>query len=734
MKRPPPIDKRQRSISQFFGARTTTENQNVDLNNNGPPEDNQPVGDVANQPVDVNVDHDAAKHADPSLKAFPSPLPPIPTTNANATKAAAQPESVEDKTSVALPASPKPNAFNMFAFKSSTAPHPVPIFPQRAENPIRRPVPPCRKKKAGTSPVAPPAASPLPTLSPTEPASPSPAPVPEQPNAYELERLERIRRNMEVMKNLGLGAGGTASLNNIGTSSTTQEGGKSSRRRGSGGGSQRKRPRSFEERGALPTGPVRRSQRNVGATAAAAGGGTAAMAKEEAVQEKGVEEQLTYDDSSVHRYVSRSSPYAATDAYIQGFQRLPGMLVDSSLARAYSLDYHEPSGLVAAAGKDGRVALWGAHTSTTAPTTEEKYTSANQEDVDGKENFNEVEEKDEVELEPLLSYKMHKGWISDVQLWQNTLSSSSSSSGGGGDSDTRSMFLLSSGNDGMVCLWDVNKTASAASGLPQCLVRSEEIHDGGIYSMHYCAGAKKVLTGSKDCSVVISTFDTLASNSKTEKGSTLTSTLRSTFSVLQRYDDLHDGCVVKCVRWKPSISTSCTNGNDGDAVVFASCGNDRAIRIVDTRASRNNGQNGGAGLVLEGDHLTTINHIRWSPASEHLLLSASHDPTLLLHDLRKPETALFRYSGHSPPGKRISTIYQPVFVAGGTAIATAGSDIFAHQLSLYSVLDGKTISRGDVDINIGATYCGGGGGAAGAVLFCSSNRCVAMFAPQWKKE
>jgi WD40 repeat protein len=754
MKKPPPIDKRQRSISQFFGAKTKTEIQNDDLKNNGPLEDNQTVGAVPNQPDENNIEYGTAEHANPSLNAIVSPR--ITATNAKVSTTPTQPHLEKDKTRIASPALPKTNTFDAFAFKSSTAPHPLPIFPQRAEKPAHRPAPFSGKKKAVTSSVPPPTASPL-------PVSPLPTPLLEQPNAYELERLERIRRNMEVMKNLGLGAGGSATLNMIGTSNTIQGGGKPVRRCGSGGSHQRKRPRSLEEREALPTGPVRRSQRNVrgvedGYGNGSGSGGTTAMATEEAVNKQKEEEHLTYDDSSVHRYVCKvmavsrqdiprpatntvllppppppppsSSDAFTNDASIQGFQRLSRMLVDSALARAYSLDYYEPSGLVVAAGKDGRMALWGTHAMPIAQTNEEERDTLGKKEVDNKENIDQAEEDDddddEVEVEPLLSCKLHKGWISDVQLWQNTPGSS------GCSEDESHMFLLSSGNDGVVCLWDVTKTATTASELPQCLVRSEDIHDAGVYSMH-CAGTHRVLTGSKDCSVVISTFDTLGLNPNTKKGSTLS----STFSVVQRYDNLHDGCVVKCVRWKPSISTMCTNGtNDGDAVVFASCGNDRAIRIVDTRIEGNSGPTGGGGLVLEGVHSTTINHIRWSPASEHVFLSASHDPAILLHDLRKPETALFSYIGHSPPGKRINSIYQPVFVAGGTAIASAGSDTFAHQLSLYSVLDGKTISRGDVDINIGATYCGRGGGgnsAQGTPLFCSSTRCVAMFAPQWKK-
>ncbi len=55
----------------------------------------------------------------------------------------------------------------------------------------------------------------------------------------------------------------------------------------------------------------------------------------------------------------------------------------------------------------------------------------------------------------------------------------------------------------------------------------------------------------------------------------------------------------------------------------------------------------GASLAVPSGHGSATNCLRWHPASEHLLLSASHDPAILLHDLRSPGQPLHRLLGHA---------------------------------------------------------------------------------------
>ena len=543
---------------------------------------------------------------------------------------------------------------------------------------------------------------------------------PGQPNAYEQERLERIQRNMEVMRSLGLGAGGSASL----SIEKTQPPNLPKIRRNGPTTASRKRKSPPQ----VPAGPLRRSTRQRGGNAIdASNESTLAMKsiqEAELVQQQQQEEEpeVHFDDSSVHHYICETFPNTLNTTtshgndwegstpsgkVIKGFRKLPGMFIDPLLARAYSVDWRP--GLVAAAGKDGYAVVWGSRDLETGYVVQVANNSSHS-DIDS----------EEMEIKPLVSGKLHRGWISDIQLTGiNTRTSTSDNNlgnsgggSGGGEVSTSGVFLLSAGNDGAVCLWDISKTTTAVAGgkeMPRCLARADDLHSGGIFSMH--AMGNNVLTGSKDCSVVVSRYDT-----------------GGAFSVVRKYEDLHDG-VVKCVRWRPHTDSSSSFVDFSS--IFASCGNDRRVRILDIREGGSLGSTSGStsdGIVLDGFHSTTINCVRWSPVSEHLLLSASHDPNLVLHDLRKPDTALYTFTGHSMQS-RIKSIYQPVFVAGGAAVATSGDP--AHQLSLYSVADGRTISRGGLDITIGATFCGD---KPNAPLLCSTNRCIVAFMPRWEEE
>lgn len=77
----------------------------------------------------------------------------------------------------------------------------------------------------------------------------------------------------------------------------------------------------------------------------------------------------------------------------------------------------------------------------------------------------------------LLSQKLHRGWISDVQFAGG---SGGDSSGGSGDAPGAPLLLLTAGNDGAVCLWDLGKAAEVGGGggslMPQCLAKATDLH------------------------------------------------------------------------------------------------------------------------------------------------------------------------------------------------------------------------------------------------------------------
>lgn len=148
-------------------------------------------------------------------------------------------------------------------------------------------------------------------------------------------------------------------------------------------------------------------------------------------------------------------------------------------------------------------------------------------------------------------------------------------------------------------------------------------------------------------------------------------------------EDAHDG-VVKTVRWRGA----------GPQVVFASAGNDLAIRvrarapipidrpgiasgprallypclpdastapaqIFDTRSP-----GPAASACVPDAHPLVINSVRWHPSEETLLVSSSFDAALRVHDLRQPSRPLCVLEGHvSPSEPRSKSIYHPLVVS-----------------------------------------------------------------------
>ncbi|KAL4423386.1 hypothetical protein ABPG77_004317 [Micractinium sp. CCAP 211/92] len=451
--------------------------------------------------------------------------------------------------------------------------------------------------------------------------------------------------------------------------------------------------------------PVRRSARNQGASAEAGAAASAAFTPAAAAAGQAADPppELRFDDSSVRRYVCELATAGGSSAcsgglpgdagaisdaaQISGFRQLPGCLADPALARAYSIDWRP--GLVVAGGKDGVVSVCGS-----------RQLEAGQLPADAA-------------LPPLLSGKLHRGWVAEVQLLSGAglqgASGSTSADSAGGAAAVAGLRLLTAGNDGVVCLWDLSRSAEAGGrgGLvPECLARAAGLHQGGIFSLH--ERGSRVLTASKDGTVVISAVCE-AGGGAGGGGSTAAS-----LAVVQRYEELHER-VVKCARWREA--------GDGQPSVFASCGTDRQLCVVDARQPPSTG----ASLAVPSGHGSATNCLRWHPASEHLLLSASHDPAILLHDLRSPGQPLHRLLGHAT-GARVGQIYQPCFVAGGDAVATGCER--SQLLSLYCTRTGTTISRGHAGLTPGATFCrGGGAGGRGDPLVLSAGRAVYLFAP-----
>ena len=302
-------------------------------------------------------------------------------------------------------------------------------------------------------------------------------------------------------------------------------------------------------------------------------------------------------------------------------------LFDSKMVRCYSLDYFPKGDLVVGGGKNGHVSVFSCH---------------------GMEH----------DVDPLVSQKLHRGWISDVRLV--------------GDDCP---MLLTSGNDGIVALWDLSLREETTHEIKQ-LSSNDAIHDGGIFSMDYQPLNKTLLTGSKDGRVAITQMDGLKQ--------------------MTSFDNVHDGHVVKCVKWRSTT----------DENTFLTAGNDGKTRLHDVRTLNSSKTCFTASSV--------VNSLLWNPHDINIFLSACND-TIYVHDVRMEGQALASITGHNDAGS--SGIYQPLFVNRGKSILTAGSSKSSRLLTLFDI-QGKIISQGDVGYSVGAS------------MWCSRRQCAFFSGPR----
>jgi WD40 repeat protein len=239
-------------------------------------------------------------------------------------------------------------------------------------------------------------------------------------------------------------------------------------------------------------------------------------------------------------------------------------------------------------------------------------------------------------------------------------------------------LLLSSANDGSICLWDINNAAwskSMNSYVPQ-QVSNVRFHAQGIFSMHEREGS--IIAGSKDRSISVSNCR--------ETG----------ISQVVAWEDAHAG-VVKSVRFAdPNFSRN----------VFASAGNDRDINLWDLRQQKRIG-------AIEEAHASAINSLEWSG---ELLMSTSFDPSIRLDDLRMLQssesesvttsTPKLVIEGHLVPNSKPRGINHPIFIDNGRRVVSGG-----EKTNLLSVFDatgsgqGTPLSRGTIDFNPSSLHC-----------------------------
>lgn len=450
---------------------------------------------------------------------------------------------------------------------------------------------------------------------------------------YERMREERIRKNLAQMEELGLLriSENIAQKNGIPKTS--------------------KRPQQ-KQRNSLK--PLRRSSRvnrtNTDAVGAESRG--ADVQSDADVQE---EHSLHYVDSSVKRYVcetiptsSRSEDQFPSGTELAGYTRLPHTYPLGN--RVYSVHDLQLRSLLAVGGHQGHTAIY---------------------------SNDQSEENDRVEgqSEPLLSFRSHRGWVSDVQFTSV-------------QPDT-STLLLTSSNDAALKLWDLNQTTEInGQHVPKELVACDTLHTGGIFSMHELA--QNVLTASKDSTCVLSH---ISSDGKMEEVTT--------------YDSLHTG-VIKCVRWR-------------DQSVFGTSGKDRQVCLVDKRAKT------GCVQTIENVHAFDVNIMEWDEQNDNFFLTAGFDPFIHLRDVRAPQSPVYSFKGHMfLDSHRCRSIYHPVFVNNGNAVVASGER--SGSLTIYSTKDGSMTSQGHIGFDAFTLYSPGG---PDPTLYAAARHAIQLFQPRF---
>ena len=486
-----------------------------------------------------------------------------------------------------------------------------------------------------------------------------------------------------------------------------------------------------------------------------------------------------FEDSSVLRYACRrevTSDVRGSDARgattsskgraprpnerLRGFEEDPEVVfVDPAMKKGfYSLHAATRGGTsaLAAGGDGGRVALFALDDEGTHGGADAKRTEESEEENSKDEELEEKKTRAAVSL-PLQSWVAHRGWCGQVQFAPPSLARA----------DFR--VLSAGGMDGTVALWDTSRVGRE-SGRPLELFRDDRAHDGGIFSMHWSRGAG-VLTSSKDGTTCVSRLADDASSASSTGGAGAT---KGPFVVERRIDNAHSG-VVKCARWRANPTLG-DGGDGGDDTLFATCGNDGRVCVLDARAAR------AAAQTLEAAHGgRAVNFLEWAAtasgpgvgsveAENVFCTSATGDHAVLVWDLRylRSRTPLLSLAGHIPRSvARPKALYRPAFIgAGGGAgagelmVVTPGER--SNAASLYAASDGATIrkvdasersaspakrlceaplrrsplSRGDVGFDATATCVlaardGGGVGAGGWTLAMANRGEVRVYRSKW---
>ena len=312
----------------------------------------------------------------------------------------------------------------------------------------------------------------------------------------------------------------------------------------------------------------------------------------------------------------------------------PRFLPPKGLSAIYSLQFwtnnsdetsskngrRKSSNWLVGAGKAGMIALWDTN-------NKEVICTAN-------------DTKDHAFVNPVLSWKAHSGrWIADAIFLSGPNINAITETIPSVDAPSR---LVTAGNDGTVCLWDLS-TVSSSTRAPKLLYRTgKEYHSSGIFCMDVLSSSMNrnssevmICSGSKDKSIVVSSLESLISNNTTTKP-----TWRS------RFHNAKVGAV------KMQSSTS---------YLLASASDDGIVALHDFRTNGLGSSSSSLVSKLENAH-DRPHSVVWDPCNEFILVTAGLDPIVKVWDHRNLVEPIASLEGHVPTFTgRIRKIHRPIF-------------------------------------------------------------------------